>query len=459
MKREKIISILTLLATTLLASCVGVKQEAETLSVSVDCAKNIGNLKALNGVNFGPRIDQEDILNRCERDDFRDLNVHSVRLHDCPGQCPAMQLVDTNLIFPLMHLDAKDPRNYIFKDTDDYIKAATENGEKIIYRLGITIDHSRAKNRTDIPDAEKWAEVCCHIIAHYNEGWANGFKMNIEYWEIWNEHELTNRHGRHPMWRGTKEQFTEFYIKTSKIIKARFPNIKIGGPAFTHVGKQIPPFLKRVAEAKAPLDFCSWHFYGNDINKLVKDTRTFKKYLDQAGFTNTEIHLNEYHYMPVMWKELRENVSNYHIFQEIDSGVWNTMDVCNYYAYGAGLGLQWGTHSFTYQRKPIYYPFKAFGKLVRFPNRIATTTAGNGVYALAGKNSEGKTALLVSLFKVKNNEVEIDFKNANTDLSKAKVWLCDKEKNLEEVSNVKLDGSKMKVAFKGEHACVYIELQ
>ena len=61
--------------------------------------------------------------------------------------------------------------------------------------------------------------------------------------------------------------------------------------------------------------------------------------------------------------------------------------------------------------------------------------------------------------EVKNNEVEIDFKNANTDLSKAKVWLCDKEKNLEEVSNVKLDGSKMKVAFKGEHACVYIELQ
>ena len=62
------------------------------------------------------------------------------------------------------------------------------------------------------------------------------------------------------------------------------------------------------------------------------------------------------------------------------------------------------------------------------------------------------------MFKVKNNEVEIDFKNTNTDLSKAKVWLCDVEKNLEEASNVKLDGSKMKVGFKGEHACVYIEL-
>ena len=62
------------------------------------------------------------------------------------------------------------------------------------------------------------------------------------------------------------------------------------------------------------------------------------------------------------------------------------------------------------------------------------------------------------MFKVKGNVVEIDFKNANTDLSKAKVWLCDIEKNLEEATDVKVDGSKMKVGFKGEHACVYIEL-
>jgi len=172
--------------------------------------------------------------------------------------------------------------------------------------------------------------------------------------------------------------------------------------------------------------------------------------------------------MPVSWKELRENPDNYYIFQEIDSGVWNTvlmtalqdapMDVCNFYVFGKGNGSQWGTHDKHHRPKPIYYPFKAFGKLVKFPNRIATSTKGNGVYALAGKNADGKTALLVSLFKVKGNVVEIDFKNADTDLSKAKVWLCDIEKNLEEATDVKVDGSNMEVGFKGEHACVYIEL-
>ena len=468
MKKINIISLISLLFASAIATYADAVKTTDTLAVSIDCAKNIGKIKALNGVNFGPKIDQEDILNRCERDDFRELNVQSVRLHDCPGQCPALQLVDTNLIFPLMHLDAKDPRNYIFKDTDDYLKAATENGEKIIYRLGITIDHSRAKNRTEMPDAEKWAEVCCQIIAHYNEGWANGFKMNIEHWEIWNEHELVNRHGRRPMWKGTNEQFYDFYIKTSKIIKARYPHLKIGGPAFTHASSKMLPFLKKVSQAKAPLDFLSYHYYDNSISKAVMNARIAKKFLVEHGFPNAEIHLNEYHYMPVSWKELRENPDNYYIFQEIDSGVWNTalmtalqdapMDVCNFYAFGAGLGVQWGTHTSVFKKKPIYYPFKAFGKLVKFPNRIATSTSGDGVYALAGKNSDGKTALLVSLFKVKNNEVEIDFKNTNTDLSKAKVWLCDKEKNLEEATDVKLDGSKIKVGFKGEYACVYIEL-
>ena len=467
MKKINIISLITLLFASAIATYADAVKTNDTLAVSVDCAKNIGKIKALNGVNFGPRITSEDVLGMSERDDFRELNVQSVRLHDCPLQCAGMQLVDTNLIFPLMHLDAKDPRNYIFKETDDYLKAATENGEKIIYRLGISIDHSKSKHRTEMPDAEKWAEVCCQIIAHYNEGWANGFKMNIEHWEIWNEHELVNRHGRRPNWKGTNEQFYDFYIKTSKIIKARYPNIKIGGPAFTHVGKQIPPFLKRVAEAKAPLDFCSWHFYGQSLEKVVNDARKFKKFLLDAGFDKTESHLNEYHYMPVMWGELRKNMDNYLIFQEIDSGVWNTafltvmqdepMDVCNFYVFGSGCSM-WGTHTSRFQRKPIYYPFKAFGKLVKFPNRIATSTKGNGVYALAGKNADGKTALLVSLFKVKGNVVEIDFKNADTDLSKAKVWLCDIEKNLEEATDVKVDGSKMEVGFKGEHACVYIEL-
>ena len=33
----------------------------------------------------------------------------------------------------------------------------------------------------------KWADIAAHIVRHYNEGWANGQKANIKYWEIGNE--------------------------------------------------------------------------------------------------------------------------------------------------------------------------------------------------------------------------------------------------------------------------------
>ena len=36
---------------------------------------------------------------------------------------------------------------------------------------------------------KKWANVCKHIVMHYNAGWANGFYYNIKNWEVWNEPE------------------------------------------------------------------------------------------------------------------------------------------------------------------------------------------------------------------------------------------------------------------------------
>ena len=36
-------------------------------------------------------------------------------------------------------------------------------------------------------DFQKWAEICEHIIMHYNEGWANGFHYGIKYFEVWFE--------------------------------------------------------------------------------------------------------------------------------------------------------------------------------------------------------------------------------------------------------------------------------
>ena len=56
---------------------------------------------------------------------------------------------------------------------------------KVFYRLGSKIEHNRKKYGTLVPkDPHKWAVICEHIIRHYNEGWADGFHLNMQYWEI-----------------------------------------------------------------------------------------------------------------------------------------------------------------------------------------------------------------------------------------------------------------------------------
>lgn len=57
-------------------------------------------------------------------------------------------------------------------------------------------------------DFQKWAVVCEHIVRHYNEGWADGYHLNIKYWEIWNEPDLGSEDpATSKTWGGTKEQF------------------------------------------------------------------------------------------------------------------------------------------------------------------------------------------------------------------------------------------------------------
>ena len=74
--------------------------------------------------------------------------------------------------------------------------------------------------------------ACAGIVRHYNEGWAGGFRYGIRYWEIWNEPE-----NRPVMWTGTDAQFLELYQVTARTLRAEFPTIKIGGPAFGYYGK------------------------------------------------------------------------------------------------------------------------------------------------------------------------------------------------------------------------------
>lgn len=188
------------------------------MKVRVDFSKNVGKIKAVNGVTNGPVADGEDFSSI-----FLDLNISSVRYHDTDGSGPNGRCaIDISRIFTNFDADENDENSYQFEHTDEIITAAIKCGAEVIYRLGESIDHS-VKNRHAHPpkDFDKWCRICLKVIQHYNDGWANGFHYGIKYWELWNEPEgvapgLENK----KMWKGgTLQDMFLLYKKLSCAIK------------------------------------------------------------------------------------------------------------------------------------------------------------------------------------------------------------------------------------------------
>ena len=259
--------------------------------MQVDFENNIAPFKPINGAS---RYDSENT------EAFFSYGFPSVRLHDQDG--PRPYCVDIAGLFPNDGADENDPSSYDFLDTDRVMGDLVSHDVTVIYRLGNSIDHTKFKRLSRVPeDFAKWARICEHIIAHYTEGWDKGFYYDLPYWEIWNEPDLICLNLT-TMWQGTEEQFLELYRVASRYLKKRFPNLKIGGygaarsraPFFEH-------FLDMVEKERLPLDFFSWHRYGSEVEELIAQAERVRVMLDQHGYTHTESILDEWSYTENDW--------------------------------------------------------------------------------------------------------------------------------------------------------------
>lgn len=161
--------------------------------ITVDFSKVTGKIKPMHSVNNGPvyKFAEDQRITNIEA--YRAAGIPYARTHDASFYATygGEHIVDINMIFTDFDRDPTDPDAYDFVLTDEYMRVIEAGGAKPFYRLGSKIEHWKKKYNTLPPkDFYKWAVVCEHIIRHYNEGWANGFYMNIEYWEIWNEPDL-----------------------------------------------------------------------------------------------------------------------------------------------------------------------------------------------------------------------------------------------------------------------------
>ena len=269
--------------------------------IFIDFSKTNGIIKPMNAVNNGPVVGNVRNMKKTSIKFFEEAAFPYARNHDASFYEPygGEHIVDVHRIFKNFDADETDPASYWFEPTDYYLKQIINYGGKVFYRLGASIEHY-FKYGTRVPkDYAKWARICEHIIMHYTEGWANGFKYDIEYWEIWNEPDCRDANGVGPCWQGTDEEFIDFYEVTAKHLKTCFPHLKIGGPAFTnpwHTDFK-RAFLKAVKERKIPFDFYSYHWYGMHIKDFIETLEEAQNELKLAGLEGTPTILNEWNYI------------------------------------------------------------------------------------------------------------------------------------------------------------------
>lgn len=417
--------------------------------ISIDFSKHVGKIKAMHGVGQPPRLGISDEHMHW----LTDAHIPFSRLHDVGGPYGGNVYVDIPNIFRDFNADENDPASYDFTFTDILISQLFAAKCEPIYRLGVTIEnYSRIKAYRIYPPADfnKWARICEHIVRHYNEGWADGSKYGIRYFEIWNEADNKPTTIENEMWKGTMQQYFELYETTAKHLKKCFGNsIKVGGPAASgfigifrepeKYGLDIPPigtpnpreqhyvdfalkFLDFVRDTGSPLDFFSWHSYcQTKQNGIMADF--IDRELTKRGLGDTETQLNEWN-NTTNFENRGKSIASANAAAMMIEMQNKKTDILCYYDARIGPSVYGGLFNpMTYQPLCTYYSFKAFGELYELGIQAESNCDDSDLYVLAATDGSRRAVLISNT----GEACEII-----TDLSNMKVMLIDEAHFLSE---------------------------
>ena len=390
------------------------------MKITVNQEQKLGKIKAMHAVGQPPIGGTYTAYPSLHFHYLTEANIPYSRLHDVGGAFGGGKFVDIPNIFRNFDADVTDPESYDFTFTDRLIAGLIDNNIEPYFRLGVTIENFAVIKQywQDPPkDFDKWASICEHIVAHYIDGWADGYNFNITYWEIMNEpdsgHGFMGRIA--PMWWGTAEQYYDLYTVTAKRLKNRFGDrIKVGGyscfglyylTCTDEERKETPihkyrldffhNFLEHVKGEGAPLDFFSWHTY-HDAKKSVVYARYIREKLDEYGFKDTESHLTEWNIKP------ETQGTAFHSAQTASMILaMQREDVDILCLYDAKFGGGYGPLFSPLNHRPwhTYYTLVAFGMLYKLGEEIGVTLDGDreGVYAIAATDGNKRALMIVNI--------------------------------------------------------------
>ncbi len=412
-----------------------------------------GKIKYMNAVNNGPTAPNVR-LKATNFDLYKAAGISYARNHDASffQGYGGEHTVDVHRIFKNFDADENDPVNYIFEPTDKYLQNIIAAGTKVYYRLGSSIEHGFKYGTYPPKDFAKWARICEHIIRHYTEGWANGFYMDIEYWEIWNEPDCYNADGSNPCWQGTREEFVEFFCTALGYLKEKFPHLKIGGPAIMSLWESsedlIHMILSAVKERNLPLDFFSFHWYGHYLEKLQQTLDKAENIVRSYGFNDAELILNEWNYVYGWADELWEYTIKHEQGLKGASFIVGAMSLCQASAldmlmyYDARPCVMNGMfEDKTYRPLKGYYPFIMFKDLLDLGTYVKAEVTEQDIYTCAATSGTSH-AIMVTHYnnddKTPAKEVKIDFSNLGEGIWNVQYYLLNQDHNLELVRSEKV---------------------
>lgn len=416
------------------------------MKITVNTNKQVGKIKPMHAVGQPPMGGKYQSYPSESFHLLTEAGIPYSRLHDVGGYFGGGRFVDIPNIFSDFDADVNDPASYDFVFTDKLITGLMSNGVEPYYRLGVTIENFAVikQYRQDPPkDFDKWAQICEHIVAHYIDGWADGFNYDITYWEIMNEPD--SGHGFRgrvaPLWWGTPEQYYELYDVTAKRLKNRFGDrIKIGG--YSAVGfyyvtdtpeerEEYPiheyrmdffrNFMQYLKDHNTPLDFFSWHSY-MDAASTVIHAKWVANALVEYGYPNTESHLTEWNVKCETRGTATHSSNTAAMILALQKEKVDMTCI-----YDARFEGRYGPLFNPMTHKPwhTYYTLVAFNTLYRLGNEIETLSDTAGVYVVGATNGS-KKALMITNISGSDHTLELE----GVDLSDARWSVIDQERLL-----------------------------
>ncbi len=410
-------------------------------TLKFDLSKGYGKFKPLNATNGGPwaKSYTDDQL-MSNFNDYKKARMAYSRTHDSAlsPKYGGQFAHDILNIFPDFDADPYNPSSYDFACTDESLLITIKAGTQIFFRLGQSIENIIKKHNVYPPkDFKKWAIICEHIIKHYNEGWADGFNMNIEYWEIWNEADgwADAEIGQSPTWCGTKEQFFEFYATAATHLKNIFPHLKIGGPALAWNEPWADEFLAEMKKRDVKIDFFSWHMYTVTPEQVIEKAESIQALLIKHGYEESESILDEWNYVEDWTDEFLHSLEMVHslknasfILSVMALSQPSTIDMLMYYDTRPSTFN--GIFDF-YTAKPLkgYYPMMWYGNFYDLESEIRSENQIENIYALCGTDKNGKTLTMLTYYSKDNEkeplDISIDFGRGGN----YEIYLVDNEHN------------------------------